>query len=52
VPVGTQVFLHARDGERTLIVDAVDTSPHLVAQGGRGGWGNATTCLPPTASPC
>ncbi len=41
VPVGTQVFLHARDGERTLIVDAVDTSPHLVAQGGRGGWGNA-----------
>jgi GTP-binding protein len=41
VPLGTQVFLRARGGAHTLLADVVDISPHLVARGGRGGWGNA-----------
>ncbi len=41
VPLGTQVFLRAKGGSLTLVADVVDASPHLVARGGRGGWGNA-----------
>ena len=41
VPIGTVVHKRDEIGEKSLVVDVVDTSPHLVAQGGRGGWGNA-----------
>ena len=41
VPMGTVVHKRGEDGKKSLVVDVVDTSPHLVAQGGSGGWGNA-----------
>lgn len=41
VPIGTEVSLMAARGARTFLVDVVDAAPHLVARGGRGGWGNA-----------
>jgi GTP-binding protein len=41
VPIGTEVYWREENGGRTFLADAVDTTPHLVAKGGRGGWGNA-----------
>jgi GTP-binding protein len=41
VPIGTEVSISYKDGEKELLVDIVDDSPCLVARGGRGGWGNA-----------
>lgn len=41
VPLGTQVYSQDADGEKTLLVDVVDSTAHLVAQGGKGGWGNS-----------
>ena len=41
VPMGTVVHKRGEDGKKSLVVDVVDTSPHLVAWGGSGGWGNA-----------
>ena len=40
VPLGTQIYTQDDAGERTLITDIVDSIPHMVAQGGQGGWGN------------
>ena len=40
VPLGTLIYTRDEDGERTLIADVIDSTPHLVAQGGEGGWGN------------
>lgn len=40
VPVGTQVYRLGEDGEKTFMLDVVDTDPHLIARGGMGGWGN------------
>lgn len=41
VPIGTEVSISYPDGQNELIADVVDDIPHLVARGGRGGWGNA-----------
>ena len=41
VPIGTEAYLRGPDGENTFLVDVVDTSPHLIAHGGDGGWGNS-----------
>ena len=41
VPIGTEVSISYPDGQKELLVDIVDNKPHLVARGGRGGWGNA-----------
>jgi GTP-binding protein len=41
VPIGTEVSISYADGRKELLVDIVDNKPHLVARGGRGGWGNA-----------
>ena len=40
VPLGTLIYTRDEEGERTLIADVIDSTPHLVAQGGEGGWGN------------
>jgi GTP-binding protein len=40
VPLGTQIYSQDQDGNRTFIADVVDSTPHLVAEGGEGGWGN------------
>ena len=40
VPVGTQASRMSEDGTKEFLVDVIDTEPHLIAQGGRGGWGN------------
>jgi GTP-binding protein len=40
LPLGTAVYLRDAAGEKSLIVDVVDTVSHLVARGGVGGWGN------------
>jgi len=40
VPLGTQIYIQDEDGEKTLIADVIDSTPHMVAQGGQGGWGN------------
>jgi GTP-binding protein len=41
VPIGTEVSILYPDGEKELLADIVDDNPHMVARGGRGGWGNA-----------
>ena len=40
VPLGTLVRRRNPDGTTELIADITDETPCLVAQGGRGGWGN------------
>ena len=40
VPLGTQIYTQDEDNQRTLLADVIDSTPHLVAQGGQGGWGN------------
>ena len=40
VPLGTQIYTQDDDGVKTLLADVIDSTPHLVAQGGQGGWGN------------
>ena len=40
VPLGTLVRLRNEDGTSELIADITGETPFLVAQGGRGGWGN------------
>lgn len=41
VPIGTEMSIVYPDGRKELLADIVDNRPHLVARGGRGGWGNA-----------
>ena len=40
VPLGTLVNQRDRDGSTEFLADITDQTPLLVAQGGRGGWGN------------
>ena len=40
VPLGTLVRRRSSDGTTEFIADIADQTPCLVAQGGRGGWGN------------
>ncbi len=40
VPLGTMVRRRNPDGTEEFIADITDETPCLVAQGGRGGWGN------------
>lgn len=40
VPLGTHIYSQDSDGNRTFLADVVDSTPHLVAEGGQGGWGN------------
>ena len=40
VPLGTMVRRRNPDGTQEFIADITDETPCLVAQGGRGGWGN------------
>ncbi len=42
VPVGTVVWrmIPRSGGETELLADVIDEIPHLVTQGGQGGWGN------------
>jgi len=40
VPLGTVVWLMDENGEKQLLTDITDTTPRLVARGGKGGWGN------------
>ena len=40
VPLGTMVRRRNSDGTEEFIADITDETPCLVAQGGRGGWGN------------
>ena len=41
VPMGTVVYRMSEDGERELVDDIRNSTPRLVAVGGRGGWGNS-----------
>ncbi len=41
VPLGTMVRRRNPDGTSEFIADITDETPCLVAQGGRGGWGNS-----------
>ena len=41
VPIGTEVSRWYKDGTMEVLFDVVGTEPQLVAQGGKGGFGNA-----------
>ena len=41
VPMGTEVSLFDHDGGNEFLFDVKDSSAHVVARGGEGGWGNA-----------
>ena len=51
VPVGTEVSVLARDGRKSFLVDITDTDPIVVAEGGRGGWGNTRYVSPTNQEP-
>ena len=40
VPLGTVIWRQDTDGSRSVFADISDTSEVMVAEGGRGGWGN------------
>ena len=51
VPMGTLIWQEDEDGERFLLADICDTAPVMVAQGGRGGWGNTRFVSPTNQEP-
>ena len=51
VPVGTEVSVLSRGGGKEFLTDITDTSLTLVAQGGRGGWGNTHYVSPTNQEP-
>ena len=51
VPMGTLIWKEDEDGERFLLADICDTAPVMVAQGGRGGWGNTRFVSPTNQEP-
>ena len=51
VPVGTEVSLLSQDGRREFLSDIIDASKTLVADGGRGGWGNTHYVSPTNQEP-
>ena len=51
VPVGTEVSVLAQDGGKEFLTDITDTFLTLVAQGGRGGWGNTHYVSPTNQEP-
>ena len=51
VPMGTLIWQEDEDGERLLLADICDTAPVMVAQGGRGGWGNTRFVSPTNQEP-
>lgn len=51
VPMGTLIWRQDEDGERVLLADICDTASVLVAEGGRGGWGNTRFVSPTNQEP-
>ena len=51
VPVGTEVSVFFEDGGKEFLADITDTSMTLVAEGGRGGWGNTRYVSPTNQEP-
>ena len=51
IPVGTEVSVLSRDGGKEFLADITDTSLTLVAEGGRGGWGNTRYVSPTNQEP-
>jgi len=49
--MGTLLWRQDEDGERVLLADICDTAPVLVAEGGRGGWGNTRFVSPTNQEP-
>ena len=51
VPLGTEVSVLSRDSGKEFVTDIIDTSLTMVAEGGRGGWGNARYASPTNQEP-
>ncbi|PKB81513.1 MAG: hypothetical protein BZY88_06225 [SAR202 cluster bacterium Io17-Chloro-G9] len=51
VPVGTEVSVMSRDGSKAFIADITDESLTVMAEGGRGGWGNSRYVSPTNQEP-
>jgi len=51
VPVGTEVSVLSGDGGKAFVVDITDTSLTVIAEGGRGGWGNTRYVSPTNQEP-
>ena len=50
-PLGTVVWRQDPDGSRSILADIRDTSQVMVAEGGRGGWGNTRYVSPTNQEP-
>ena len=51
VPLGTEASILSRDGGKEFLTDITDSSMTLVADGGRGGWGNSHYVSPTNQEP-